>query len=69
MEKQVITTNHRDGALKVDDNSYTDKKKDLSEKVLVGLKPFHIGLLISAQVKYSCYISNCGVVDRTLPQV
>jgi hypothetical protein len=25
------------------------KKRDLSEKVLVGLKPFHVGLLISAQ--------------------
>jgi hypothetical protein len=28
-----------------------NKKRDLSEKVLVGLKPFHVGLLISAQEK------------------
>jgi hypothetical protein len=26
-----------------------NKKRDLSEKILVGLKPFHVGLLISAQ--------------------
>jgi predicted nuclease of predicted toxin-antitoxin system len=28
------------------------KDKDLSEKVVVGLKPFHVGLLICAQVEF-----------------